>query len=522
VRGVHAHSRSLVAAIACITVVAVTAACSPSGGTSGSSGNDAAAPVRGGTLTIGRPADFQDFSGNDVESNYVWHQIAEPLFRTKPDGSGTVPWLAKSYTVSTDGLTYTIKLHDGVTFSNGAPMTSKDVKFTLLNTKANADWGFANQAIKSIQTPDRLTVIITTKYPWAPMLADLALFANAIIPADFGGRSSKAFYKAPIGTGPFEWDGWTKGVDQTLVRNPNYWVKGQPYLDKVVYKTIPEDTTRALQLQSGDLDLVEAPPPAQVKTLEANSNLSVLTVPSLQLDYLSMNQARAPYNDVNFRRAVDYGIDRDSIVKAALFDQGTKANSMLMANIAFYDSTTPGGQYDVQKAKASLAKANVPADFQMPLLYDPSNLYQKTTAELIQSDLGKVGIKVKLVGTEQNAIYGLWFDKNFDTVLLRWANDIADPDEWLQFALNPAQGTFNAFTSYKNPQVTSDVVQAARTLNNDKRAQLYSQVQHTTAGDVNMALLDYPDWVYATSDKVKGFVGYATAEYHLGSVWIAK
>jgi peptide/nickel transport system substrate-binding protein len=235
-----------------------------------------------------------------------------------------------------------------------------------------------------------------------------------------------------------------------------------------------------------------------------------------------MNEARAPYNDVNFRRAVDYGIDRDAILKAALFDQGEKANSMLMSHIAFYDSATPGGQYDLEKAKSSLAKAAVPAGFQMPLLYDPSNLYQKTTAELIQSDLAKVGIKVKLVGTEQNAIYGLWFDKNFDTIVLRWANDIADPDEWLEFALNPAQGTFNAFTSYKNPQVASDVVQAGRTLDNDKRSQLYSQIQRTTAGDANMALLDYPDWVYAMSDKVKGFVGYATAEYHLGSVWIAK
>jgi peptide/nickel transport system substrate-binding protein len=519
---VHARSRNLIAAIAGITVIALAAACSPSGSNSSGSGADAGTPVRGGTLVIGRPADFQDFSGNDIESNYVWHQIAEPLFRTKPDGSGTVPWLATGYTVSDGGLTYTIKLHDGVMFSDGTSMTSKDVKFTLENTEANADWGFADQAIKSIRTPDPLTVVITTKYPWAPMIADLALFANAIIPANFGGKSSKAFYKAPIGTGPFMWDGWTKGVDQTLIRNPHYWVKGQPYLDKIVYKTIPEDTTRALQLQSGDLDLVEAPPPAQVKTLEANSNLAVLTVPSLQLDYLSMNEARAPYNDVNFRRAVDYGIDRDSIVKAAMFGQGEKANSMLMADMAFYDSTTPGGQYDVAKAKASLAKADVPAGFQMPVLYDPSNLYQKTTAELIQSDLAKVGIKVKLVGTEQNAIYGLWFAKNFDTIILRWANDIADPDEWLEFALNPAQGTFNAFTSYKNPQVTSDVVKAGRTLDTDKRSQLYSEVQHMTAGDANMALLDYPDWVFAMSSKVKGFVGYATAEYHLGSVWLAK
>lgn len=512
--------RRLMAVMVAFAVATAAAACS-SGGSGGGTSDGDAAPVRGGTLTIGRPADFQDFSGNDVESNYVWHQITETLFRTKTDGSGTEPWLAESYEVSQDGRTYTIKLHDGVMFSDGSPMTSADVKFTLENTKANADWGFANQAIKSIETPDDLTVVITTKYPWAPLVADLALFANAIIPADFGGRTRDEFYQAPIGTGPFVWDSWTKGVDQTLVRNDHYWVEGQPYLDEIVFKTVPEDTTRALQLQSGDLDLVEAPPAAQVKSLKANSNLAVLTVPALQLDYLSMNHLRAPYDDVNFRQAVDFAIDRDAIVKAAMFGLGEKANSMLMSNIAFYDAATPGGQYDPEKAKAALAKASVPADFEMPVLYDPANLYQKTTAELIQSDLAKVGITVKLVGTEQNAIYGLWFDKDFDTILLRWANDIADPDQWLEFALNPDQGASNAFTSYQNDDVSAAVAAAARTLDDDERTRLYSEVQQTTATDANVALLDYPKWVFAMSSKVKGFEGYATAEYHLGSVWIA-
>src|SRR5258705_8207820 len=128
----------------------------------------------------------------------------EPLFTAGKDGKTLSPWLATGYTASKDGKTYTFTLRKGVKFSNGAPMTSADVKFSIDDARVQAKgWGFLDTAIKSISAPTPNTVVFHLKYKWAPFLADISLFANGIIPKNFAGESRAAFYKHPIGTGPF-------------------------------------------------------------------------------------------------------------------------------------------------------------------------------------------------------------------------------------------------------------------------------------------------------------------------------
>jgi peptide/nickel transport system substrate-binding protein len=508
---------SLVAVAAGLTVTAAACASTPA-----TSGKSSGAPRGGGVLVFARAADFRDFSGNDVESNFVWDQITEPLFRNAPSGHGVIPWLATSYTRSSNGLSWTFTLRKNVQFSNGQPLTSADVKFSLENTMKSNAWGFVDAAIKSISTPSADTVTITTKYPWAPLLSDLAIFANRIIPDNFAHETRAKFYQAPIGTGPFVWDYWHKGVDLRLNKNPHYWQHGKPYLNAIDFRVVSNDNTRMLQLQTGQANIIESPPPASISNLKSNPSLRVGVYPAFAVDYLSMNEKRAPFNDVNFRHAVDWAINRQAVVKAALFGYGRPANSMFMSNMMFYDPKTPGGEYAVARAKAALAHARVPKGYVMQLLYAPSSYYQTTAAQIIQQDLAAIGIQVKLVATEQNALYGLWFKTDFDTAILQWANDISDPDEWAEFALNPAQGSQSAFNSYNNPTVAKDVVQAGRALNDKTRASLYAQAQTIAAQQSNMALLDYPAYIYAMQKTVHGFYANPTAEYNLETVWLSK
>jgi peptide/nickel transport system substrate-binding protein len=252
-----------------ITLIAVSAlaALTGCGGSSGSSSGTAAAAsggaVRGGDLTIARTADSQSMNNTTVfdnESIWIFEQIFQTLYTVTPNGKGVQPMLATGYTVSADKKTYTFTLRPGVKFSTGQPMTSADVKFSIDQASAaEKGWGYINTAIKSVAAPTPSTVVVTLKYPWAPLLADLSLFSNGIVPANYGGKSETAFYNAPVGTGPFKWDFWHKGSALKLVRNPNYWEKGKPYLNSVTWTDVPSDNTRELQLKGGQAQIDEFP-----------------------------------------------------------------------------------------------------------------------------------------------------------------------------------------------------------------------------------------------------------------------
>ena len=139
-------------------------------------------------------------------------------------------------------------------------MTSADVKFSIDDARAQEKgWGYLDAAIKNVQAPTRSTVVFNLKYRWAPFLADIALFANGIIPKNFAGQSRAEFYKHPIGTGPFMWDKRVVGQSVTFKRNPYYWQKGKPYLDAVTWTYVTDDNTRELQLRGGQIQVERVP-----------------------------------------------------------------------------------------------------------------------------------------------------------------------------------------------------------------------------------------------------------------------
>ena len=194
------RTRTRSAAIAVVAAVALTAC--GGGSDSSSAGGGSSEPVMGGDLTIARAADAISMDKTttfDNNSIYVMQQMMQPLFTVSEDGSTVEPLLATGYEVSEDQLTYTITLRDDVTFSNGDPLTAEDVKFSLdENTATGADgWGFVNAAIDTVEAVDDQTVSITVKYPWAPLIADLSIFANAIIPADYDGPTVRLTRTTP-------------------------------------------------------------------------------------------------------------------------------------------------------------------------------------------------------------------------------------------------------------------------------------------------------------------------------------
>lgn len=522
----------VLAAAAALSIL--LAACS--GGTTSSSDTSSGAAVgasssaspaaKGGNLTIVRAGDSVNMDNTMVFSNasiWVFQQMFESLYAVTPDGKDVKPWLAQSYTTTTDKKTWTFKLRQGVTFSNGSPMTSADVVFSLDKARSTkGGWEFIDVAIDKVSAPDPATVVITTKYPWAPLLADLANFSNAILPKDYAGKTHDAFYAAPIGTGPFVWDHWTKGVELQLKKNAAYWQAGKPTLDSVTWKIVPDDNARNLQVQGGQADINESPPFSSIDTLKASNGVKVTLFPSTRTDYILMNENVKPYQDVHVRRAISYAIDRASLVKALQFGNGTVANSLLMPNVPFYDANTSGIQYDMAKAKEEMAKSTVPNGFTTTFLASAGDAQDQGIAQVLQAALKQLNIEMKIQTVDPSANHDLQNSLKYEISHSYWTMDIADPDELVSFAVDPAAGSHSFLTDYNNPAVIKAAHDAQKVFDPAARQALYTTVQKLAAEDAFMAFLFYSPFSYAYTDKVQGFAVYPTGNYHLEDVSLAQ
>jgi peptide/nickel transport system substrate-binding protein len=520
-KGVNVTARriSVLLALTALAALGATAAA-----LAARTGSTADTPKRGGSITIARIEDSQSFDKTNVfqnESIWLTEQINEPLYLAGNDGKTLKPWLATSYTQSKDGLTYTFTLRKGVKFSNGKPMTSADVKFSIDDARAQSKgWGYLDAAIKSITAPNPGTVVFHLKYKWAPFLADVGLFANGIIPNKFGGESRTAFYKHPVGTGPFMWDKRVVGQSVTFKRNPYYWQKGKPYLDSVTWKFVTDENTRELQLRGNQIQIDEFPPFNSISKLQKTSGVKMYLFPSTRTDYLDMNEKYPPLKDVHVRRAISLAIDRKAIIKSVLFTHGTPANSFLPPQVPFYDPESPGLQFDLAKAKAEMAKSKFKKGFKVTLLVGAGAQVENTTGQIIQSELKPLGIDVTFKQEDTSTEFNDIGKQKYQLAFSYWTMDIADPDELVTFAIDPAGGAHSFYTDYNNPQVVALSHKAQRETDPAKRTALYSQLQKLAANDAFLGFLYYSPFRWATTDKVHGFFVQPLGNYHLEDVWL--
>ncbi|MFL6042309.1 MAG: ABC transporter substrate-binding protein [Gaiellales bacterium] len=517
--------RRLMFVLAVAAAAAVVSGCGGGSSDSGGSGGSASAgtPQPGGDVVIARTQEslgMENINVFDNESIWIFQQMFESLYTVSADGKSVKPWLATGYDLSDDKLTYTFHLREGVKFHNGQPMTSADVKFSIDKARdPKTGWGFIDVAIKSVEAPDPNTVVITTKYPWAPLVADIALFNNAILPKDYAGMSQKDFYANPIGTGPFKWDHWTHGKEIKLVKNPDYWQKGKPYLDSVTWTTVPTDATRELQLKGGQAQIDEFPPFSTIDTLKQTPGITMNLFPSTRTDYLPMNFKVKPFDDVHVRRAISYAIDRQAMIDSVLFGYAEPANSFMPPQVPYYDKASPGLQYDLEKAKQEMAQSSVPNGFSFELSVGSGDDTQTQIAQILQESLKQIGIDMKIRKVDPSVQFQQQQEYDYEMTFAYWTMDIADPDELVSFAVdNKTAGSF--FTDYNDPQQIEWTHQAQATFDTGQRQELYSQIQKKAAEDAFMVFLYYSPYRYATTDKVQGFQVYPTGNYHMEDVWL--
>ncbi|HEU4598995.1 MAG TPA: ABC transporter substrate-binding protein [Solirubrobacterales bacterium] len=495
--------RKLLLSALALTAVALLIAGCGGGGGSDSGAESSAPPKHGGTLhfaQIGEALTLNQFTSLGVAEITTAGQITEPLFKTNKNEE-VEPWLATSFEKSKDERDWTFHLRKGVKFSNGKPMTAADVVFTLETAKKSPYWGSTVEPVSKVRATSPSTVVVEADEPTPAMPAILSLFATGIVPKNFGGMSEKEFGQKPIGTGPFMVGKWNHGESLTLEANPNYWQKGRPYLDKVVFETVAEDTTRVTRLKGGELDVVAEPPWSQLTSIEDTPGLSVFQAEDGFTDYIIVNADKPLFKDPRAREAINLAVNRDDIVKAALGGYGKPAGSLAPLSLLYTDPNIKPPAQDVEKAKQLLKEA-VEATGEKPnftMVLTPGDTYARAASQIIQQNLREIGFEVKLEPSE--AQIEALSSKDYDLGLLKIYSTIPDPIEFWAFYL----ATDAVFSGAPLDKIETLSTEAAHEIDPEKRKNLYYEIQKIDNDENFLVVLDDKPWAFGLSDKVSGF-----------------
>jgi peptide/nickel transport system substrate-binding protein len=420
-----------------------------------------------------------------------------------------IPDLAETWEVSGDGLAYTFHLARGAQWHDGQPLTSADVQWTLEAIRAGGSRKELAARIAAIETPDPATVILRLKEAWSPFLPTLAWYGTFILPKHVYEGGDWADHPAndkPVGSGPFKFVEWVKGDHLTLAANREYFKRG-PFLDRVVYRFVPDAVAGADLLTAGDVEyLYSSPSRARIAELEDTPGIKVLAFPHPARYYLGFNLRRDPFDDPRARRAVNMAIDRAALVERSLSGYGAPGLGFYTPLIAWaYNPDAQAPPFDLAGARALLDEAGLAAGaggIRLKLTLVTVKLDPFTDLALgVQEQLRAIGLEVEIVSVGTSLLQARIFEqRDFDLVLADGTQG-PDPDN-LQFRFGSSGGY--QFMGYSNPDFDTAVAEGARLVQLKQRADAYFRAQDILARDLPIAPLAENVQFVITRDRVSG------------------
>ena len=308
----------------------------------------------------GDPVSLDPQNSTDTISALVNYQILDTLVAFN-EKSEIIPRLAESWTVSEDEKVWTFKIRENVKFHDGTPLNAEAVKvsFDRLfdDNKKLARYPLLGPYVDHITADSETEVSFYLKSP-------VGFLLNTLTIANFGILSPKSIIengddiaKHPVGTGPYKFREWNPGVELVLDANQDYW-DGEPNVRTVTFKPIPENSARVLSLETGEVDVIDKVPGPVIKSLQANKDLNIDSDSSSRILYIGMNTTKAPFNDIKVRQALNYAIDKETLVNN-LYDGRVRVATSALAERVFGYSDVGSYPYDLEKAKKMLKDAGV-------------------------------------------------------------------------------------------------------------------------------------------------------------------
>ncbi|MGA2978066.1 MAG: ABC transporter substrate-binding protein [Terriglobales bacterium] len=450
------------------------------------------------------PTNLDPRVGIDAQSERIGELLFDALL-TRNEHFNVQPGLAERWEIP-DPLTYVFQLHRGVTFHDGRPLTSRDVKWTfdsLLEGKIRSTKSAAYRFVDRVDAADTFTVVFHLKEPDATLLWNLSEGASGIVP--YG--SLDEITRQPIGTGPFKFVSAQQDKEVVVERNDNYW-GAKARLARVRFTVVPDATTRALELRKGSADAaINALTSDTIVALEREPNLQVERAPGTVLSYLAFNLRDATLQDVRVRQAIAYAIDRGPLLQYIWRGFAQPALSVLPPQSWAYDQDVAAYPHNPEKARQMLDAAGyrtrdgVRFHLTMKTSTEESN---RLLAAVLQQQLRDVGIALDIRTFEFATFFADVTSGAFQVYPLRWIGGNQDPDIFeLCFHSNrfPPHGANRGF--YSNPRVDGLIDEARRQTDQDVRKRLYAEVQQILAQDVPYLNLWYIDNVLVHTRRVR-------------------
>ncbi len=481
-------------------------------------------PRKGGTLTYAAGSATQTLDPQFITDVTTFRGVGtmyEAL--TRQDENGKVgPGLALSWTVSPDKRTWTFKLRPGVKFHDGTPFNAQAVKFTydrILNPATGSPRRSTLAMVESTEAVDDLTFRLTTKAPFAPLLAQLSAYNVYILSPSHVTKQGANFSKTASGTGPFKLKSWQPGEKLVVVRNDDYWGE-KARLDSVVFSVVPEDSARTLLLLSGQADVISELPYVMVKKLGSLDAVRVLRKPGYRTIYIGMNLAAKPFDDLRVRHAVGHAINKQALVQGVLSGIGTLGGSLESSVIEGTAKELQPYPYDPAKAKKLLAEAGYPNGFTTDFLVTTGRYnMDRQVAEAIQGQLATVGIKLNIVSPEFGAYLAALNKKNVPMFMSGKGSPTGDMD-FTQALLMASTGKMNYF-NYKDAEVDRLIQQQRVTVDPKERHRLLTELQTRVYQEEPIITLYYEDQVWATRSNVHDVKVYVNEFVDFSKAWKA-
>ena len=427
----------------------------------------------GQTITIGLNQDppHLDPAIATATSEYdVLHQMFDTLVRFDANLK-ILPGLATSWSVSSDGLTYTFHLREGVKFQDGTPLNAEAVKWSLDRARTLPNGAFKNDlaAIDTVSAVDHSTVTIHLKHPYSPLLLDLTGAAGMIVSPTAAAKGEQQFDNNPVGSGPYSFVSRTRQDNITLKANPDYW-GGAPKVAELIFRPFPDGSVRLANLQSGAAQLINPLEPKDVATVKKDPKLEVSSTATVGWRIIVLNTKKPPFNDVRVRQAFSLMIDRQTLSKVVFLGTEEPAGGPFPPGTGAYDPSEAAPSQDIAKAKALLQQAGVPhlSFTLLTIARSPEN----EETQVIQAMAAQAGVTIKIDPVEVGQYLQRTTSGNYQAVTMQWSGQ-PDPDTNI-YSFFVTDGYWN-WSGYSNTQVDALLTKAREVSPMSERRTLYTQ-----------------------------------------------
>ena len=492
------------------------------------------------TIVIALDSDIDHIEPMQFRSLGAYHATAnlyEPLVMQKlvPDDKGNLIGQntfegagAETYEVSPDGMTFTFHLRKNAKFADGTPITANDYRYTFERAMKGPGYiglltgFFALESMDQIKVVDDYTLQLTTKRPSA--LTEVVLSFQVLGAMSEATGKAHATEKDPYAdewthtnanpSGPYIITEWKPGVQYTFEPNPNYW-RGPDYFGskKIVFRVVPDASTREQLLRSGDVDIALGIPFKDLAELKKDANIEIHAVPTTRVYHVGMNVKKKPFDDVRVRQAVSMVVPYDAIVQNVIYGFGKNPKSPVGDGMPTHDeSFFTFDKKTVDDAKKLLADAGYPDGFEVELTVPQEDQARVDSATWVQSGLEKIGVKVKVNALPTAQYSDLLNSHELPMYIFEWFSWGNDP--FFQFTWNFKCEAFTNFANYCNPELDKIIDQGIYTRDEAEREKLSKQAQEMIVNDAVWIYLYQPDWVVATRKGVSGIALFNDLNLH--------